>query len=142
MKKGWKITLITLGSLLGLVVVALVVVCWLLFTPARLTSIVNSLAGKYILCENHFERVDLTLFKTFPDVGLEVKNVVLVNPYTMPDDAPLAARAVQNDTLAHIGTLTVGIDLMAFLRDDAVVVRQVPAQRCVGQSLHGPRWLE
>lgn len=125
MKKGWKITLITLGSLLGLVVVALVVVCWLLFTPARLTSIVNSLAGKYILCENHFERVDLTLFKTFPDVGLEVKNVVLVNPYTMPDDAPLAAKAVQNDTLAHIGTLTVGIDLMAFLRDDAVVVRQV-----------------
>lgn len=125
MKKGWKITLISLGSLLGLVVVVVVVACWLLFTPARLTSIVNSLAGKYILCENHFERVDLTLFKTFPDVGLEVKEVVLVNPYTMPADAPLAAKAVQNDTLAHIGTLTVGIDLMAFLRDGAVVVRQV-----------------
>lgn len=125
MKKGWKITLITLGSLLGLVVVVVVVACWLLFTPARLTSIVNSLAGKYILCENHFERVDLTLFKTFPDVGLEVKNVVLVNPYTIPDSCPLATEAVQNDTLARIGSLTVGIDLMAFLKDNAIVVRQV-----------------
>ncbi len=125
MKKGWKISLISLGSLLGLVVVVVVVACWLIFTPARLTSIVNKLAGDYLTCENHFERVDLTLFKTYPNVGLDIEEVVLVNPYSLPDSNMLADRAVHNDTLAHIGTLTVGLDLKAFLKEGAVIVRQL-----------------
>ena len=41
MKKGWKIALITLGSLVGLVVVVVAVALWLVFTPAQLTKIVN-----------------------------------------------------------------------------------------------------
>ena len=43
-KKGWKITWIALGSLLGLVVVVLAVALWLVFTPSKQTKIVNSLA--------------------------------------------------------------------------------------------------
>ena len=125
MKKGWKIALISLGSLVGLVIIVVVVACWLLFTPARLTAIVNRLADDHIKCENHFEKVDLTLFKTWPNVGLEVEDVVLVNPYTLPEDNGLASVAVHNDTLARIPKLTVGIDLKAFLKDRAVIVRQL-----------------
>lgn len=125
MKKGWKIALITLGSILGLVIIVLVVACWLIFTPARLTAIVNNLAGDYLTCENHFEKVDLTLFKTYPNVGVDVENVVLVNPYTLPDSNVLAAKAIHNDTLAHIGSLTVGLDLKAFLKDRSIIVRQL-----------------
>ncbi len=125
MKKGWKIAIISLGSLLGLVIIIVVVACWLIFTPARLTSIVNKLAGDYLTCENHFERVDLTLFKTYPNVGLDIEDVVLVNAYTLPDSNTLADKAVQNDTLAHIGTLTVGLDLKAFLKEGAIIVRQL-----------------
>lgn len=115
MKKGWKIALVSLGSVVGLVAVVVMVACWLLFTPARLTAIVNKLAGQYILCENHFERVDLTLFKTFPNAGLDIQEVYLVNP--MPG-AP-------NDTVAHIGSLTVGIDVKAFWDDGSIIVRQL-----------------
>lgn len=125
MKKGWKIALISLGSLIGVVIIVVVVACWVIFTPARLTSIVNKLSADYLTCENHFERVDLTLFKTYPNVGLDVEDVVLINPYTLPDSNALAAKAVHNDTLAHIGSLTVGIDLRAFLKDRSIVVRQV-----------------
>ena len=48
MKKGWKIALISLGSLLGLVAVVVAVAMYLVFTPSRLTKIVNSLATDYI----------------------------------------------------------------------------------------------
>ena len=125
MKKGWKIALISLGSLLGLLIIVLVVVCWLLFTPSRLTAIVNKLSSEYVLCESHFSSVDLSLFKTWPDVGLKVNDVVLINPYQLPEDNALASKAVQNDTLAYLNSLTLGIDLKAFLQQRAVVVRQL-----------------
>ena len=114
-KKGWKITWITLGSLVGLVVVVLAVAMWLIFTPSKLTKIVNSLAGNYITCEAKFGNVDLTLLSTFPDAGLKIEDVVVVNPMEGAD----------NDTLAKIGSLTVGIDVMAFLKENKVIVHQV-----------------
>ena len=115
MKKGWKIALILLGSLLGLVVIVVAVALWLVFTPSQLTKIVNNLAGKYVLCESHFERVNLTLFRTFPDAGLRVDNVYIVNP---TEGAP-------SDTVARLGSLTVGVDVKKYLKEKEVVVHQV-----------------
>lgn len=114
-KKGWKITWISLGSLLGLIIILTVVALWLVFTPSRLTKIVNGLVGDFVTCDAHFENVDLTLLSTFPDAGLRIDNVVLVNP---TEGAP-------SDTLARVGSLTVGIDVMAYLRDNKVIVHQV-----------------
>lgn len=113
MKKPLKITLISIGSLLGLVIVAVLVACWLIFTPARLTSIVNSLAEKYVHCESDFEKVDLTLFKTFPNVGLDIQNVRLVNP----------TEGALSDTLMKVDDLTVSLDLKAFLSNGDIKVR-------------------
>lgn len=115
MKKGWKILLISLGSLLGLVIVVAAVAIWLVFTPSQLTKIVNKVAGSYVLAETHFDRVDLTLFKTFPDAGLKIDNVYIVNPM---EGAP-------SDTVARIGSLTLGVDVKAFLKEDKVIVHQV-----------------
>ena len=115
MKKGWKIALISLGSLLGLVLVVVTVALWLVFTPARLTSIVNRLAGNYVTCETHFDRVNLTLFKTFPDVGLDISDVYVVNPI----------EGAASDTVATIGNLTVGVDLKRYLKEKEVIVHQL-----------------
>lgn len=114
-RKGWKIAWIGLGSLLGLAATAVCVACWLVFTPTRLTGIVNKLSGKFLVCESHFEKVDLTLFRTFPNVGLEVKEVRLVNPVA----------GASNDTLAAIDNLTVGLNLKAFLKSRDIIVQQV-----------------
>ena len=113
-RKGWKITWITLGSLLGVIVLTVTVALWLIFTPSKLTKIVNGLAGDFILCESHFGNVELTLLSTFPDAGLKIEDVVLVTPMEGT-----------NDTVAHIGSLTVGIDIMAFLKENKVEVHQV-----------------
>ncbi len=115
MKKGWKIALISLGSLLGLAIVVVAVALWLVFTPAQLTKIVNRVAANYVNAETHFDRVDLTLFKTFPDAGLTIDNVYLVNPV---EGAP-------SDTVAHIGSLTLGVDVKSYLKEKKVIVHQV-----------------
>ena len=104
-----------MGSLLGLIVLVVGVALYVVSTPKHLTKIVNNLAGDFINCEAHFENVDLTLLSTFPDVGLEVKNVVLVNKM----------EGSGYDTLAHIENLTLGVDLKAYLFDDRVIVHQV-----------------
>ncbi len=114
-KKGWKITWISLGSLLGLVVIVLAVAMWMVFTPSKLTKIVNSLSDRFITCEASFGNVDLTLLSTFPDAGLRIDNVVIVNPM----------KGAPNDTLARIGSLTVGIDVKAFIKENKVIVHQV-----------------
>ncbi len=115
MKRWLKITLISLGSLLGLVVITAAVALWLIFTPSQLTKIVNNLAGRYVQCETHFGRVNLTLFKTFPDAGLTIDKVYVVNPM---EGAP-------SDTVATIGNLTVGVDVKRYLKEKEVVVHKV-----------------
>ncbi|MCR4659246.1 MAG: AsmA family protein [Bacteroidales bacterium] len=115
MKKGWKIALISLGSLLGLVVVVVVTVCYLIFTPSRLTSIVNKLADRFVQCEAKFENVDLTLLSTFPNAGLKINNVVIVNPL----------QGAPSDTVASLHSLTVGVDVKAYLKDKNIIVHQV-----------------
>ena len=115
MKKILKIVLITAGSLLGVVVIALGVTLWLIFTPAKLTGIVNKVTDKVLTCESHFETVDLTLFKTFPEVGLKVGGVVLINP----------TEGAQSDTLASIDEFVAAFDLKAFLKQDSVKVDEL-----------------
>lgn len=114
-KKGWKITWISLGSFLGLVLLLLGIALWLVFTPSQLTKLVNRYIGNFLDCDAHFEYVDLTFLSTYPDAGLVVKNVTLIKKIP----------GAYNDTLARIGDITLGIDLMAFLKDDELIVHQV-----------------
>lgn len=114
MKKGIKITLISVSSLLGLVLLTFLVACWLIFTPARLTAIVNKLSDKYLTCQSSFQKVDLTLFRTFPDAGIDIHNVVLVNPMEGTDD-----------TLARLNSLVLAVNVRDFVKNRDIIVKQV-----------------
>lgn len=115
MKRGWRIAIISLCSLLGVVIVTVVVALWIVLTPSRLTSIVNKLSDKFILCENHFDNVDLTFFKTFPYIGLEIEGFVLVNP----------TEWAVNDTVAYVKQLGVGINVREFLKNQNIEVKKL-----------------
>ena len=115
MKKRWKVLLVTVGSTLGLVAIVTTVALWLLLTPTRLTSIVNKLSDKYILCESHFESVDLTLIKTFPYIGLKVDDVTLI--YSM--------YGAKSDTVTSIGSVCVGFNLREYLRNGNIEVTKL-----------------
>ena len=84
MKKGLKITLISLLSLVGLFLLAICFLLWSVFSPARLTKLVNEEAPNFLNCDFHIDKADLTLFKTFPHVGIDLHGLLLLNPVYAP----------------------------------------------------------
>ncbi len=80
MKRFWKVFLITFLSILLLLIITVSIASWLVFTPERLTPIVRNQAGKIITCQYEIGEVDLTLFSTYPNFGLKVKDFALINP--------------------------------------------------------------
>ena len=112
MNKPLKITLISLGSLLSLVLITVIIACWIVVTPARLTSIVKKQAPNFINCDFDIERADLTIFKSFPKVGLKINDVVLVNPM---EGSP-------SDTLAYINECVVSVDVKKFINDNQIII--------------------
>lgn len=117
MKRFFKIFGITLGSLLGLVLVVVGLAVYVVLTPKRLTSVVHRVADCYITCPYEINNVDLTIVKTFPYVGLEVQGLYVINPV---EGAP-------SDTVLAIPRLVVGVDIKQAL-DGHLVIKQCQLQ--------------
>ncbi|MBQ2187913.1 MAG: hypothetical protein II401_05080 [Bacteroidales bacterium] len=112
MKKAYKVTWISLASLVGVVLIVLLIALYLLLSPKRLTGLVNRYAKDFITCEYNIGKVDLTLFKTFPDAGIEINDVVLINP----------TNGWTTDTLAAIDKLVVSVNLRKILFENEIIV--------------------
>ena len=121
MKRVWKIIGITLGSLLGVVLLVISVALWLVFTPKRLTPIVRQVADKIITAEHEVGQVELTFFSTFPDFGLRAEGLTIVNPMV----------GAQSDTLLSAPEVVATVDVMAFLRDKNLVVKELSLREAV-----------
>ena len=119
MKKVLKIAGITLASLVGLVIVVAVIVATMITSSGRLTKMVKKYAPEFVNCEMQLGKADLTLFKTFPNVGIDIEKVALINPM---EGSP-------SDTLANIDNLIVAVDIKKLLKEKEVVVR-----RCLLES--------
>lgn len=114
MKKPLKITLISLGSLIGLIIIVLAVVSDLVLNPKRSTRLVNKYASNFITCDYNIGKVDISLFKTFPDVGVEIQDLVLVN--SMPD--------CQNDTLAAVDECVIALNIKELLSNNNIIINK------------------
>lgn len=115
MKRWIKIGAITIGSLLTCTIIASLTACYLIFTPSRLTSIVNKVADKYLMCEMHVDEIDLTLFSSFPDISLQLNGTTLINPYV----------SGINDTVASIQLCEAVLDIKHLLKDNAITLRSL-----------------
>lgn len=114
MKKFWKIFGISVGSLLGVLTVAIAVVCNVVFSSGKLTPIVRDNIPKFVSCEVSLDTVDLTFFSTFPHLSLRIKNVNVVNPLA---GAP-------SDTVAAIGVLDASVNLWALVAERRLVLNR------------------
>lgn len=119
MKKFLKITGITLASLLGLLllvtVIGVSVLCHTVFTPKKLTPLVQQVGDSILLTPHHIGTVNLTLFHTFPHFGLEVEGLYILNPQP----------GAQSDTLLAAPRVYVGIDVDRYLDDGELAVTSV-----------------
>ena len=119
MKKGLKITLISLLSLLGLFLLTVCFALWSVFSPARLTKLVNQEAPNFLNCNFHIDKADLTLFKTFPHVGIDLHGLLLLNPvYGAP-----------TDTLLYVKHCTASLNIRELLNDKHIAIRDFHLQK-------------
>ncbi len=114
MKRALIITGITLGSLLLVLIAAVLIVIYVVFTPSRLTPIARQAAAEYITCEHEIGEVDLTFFSTFPRFGLRADGLLLINPKA----------GSQNDTVVSAPRFTVTVNLMEFLNNKNLVIHE------------------
>ena len=114
MKKTLKIIGITLGSLVGLVLIVAIVAVSMITSSGRLTKMVKKYAPQYINCDMALGKAKLTLFKTFPNVGVDIENVALINPMA----------GSPSDTLANIDNLIVVADAKKFLKEKEIIVKK------------------
>ncbi len=115
MKKALKITAITLSSIIGILLITIIIVCNIVFSPKTLTPIVRNNVGRFITCHADLDTAELTFFSTFPNFAINLSNVKVINPTT---DA-------QSDTLAHIGQLTASVNVSQFLFHGNLIINQV-----------------
>ncbi len=120
MKKALKITGITLLSLIGLVIIAAVVAYSVITSSGQLTKIVNKYVPQYIDCETRLGKADLTL-KTFPNLGVEINNVALINPMT----------GSPSDTLANIDRLILSADIKKILKN-----KDIQVEKCILENAY------
>ena len=107
-----KIGIGLLGFLL-VVLLATTIAVWYIFTPEKLTPIVNEQAKKYLSCQTNIEKVEPSFFSTFPYFGLELTNVSLI------EDTNLN----KPDTLLSSAKCLVSFDVMDFLLDNNITLK-------------------
>lgn len=115
MKKVGAIFGITIAGLIVVALLAASAVVWFVFTPARLTPMVRQVAQDYITCPHTIGDVELTFFSTFPQFGLAIDGLYLINP---TDGAP-------SDTLLAAPKVVAKINLQALWKNNAIIVDEV-----------------
>ena len=114
MKKALKIIGISLASIIVLAIIAVVIAFSVVTSSNKLTNLVKKYVPEFVTCEVQLGKADLTIFKTFPNIGVEIDNVALINPM----------QGSPSDTLANIDKLIVSADLKKFWKEDEIVVRK------------------
>ena len=78
-KKALKITAISLASVLAVLLLAVAVAIYFVFTPQKITPVVLNAANNNLQAHLDMESVELTFFSTFPRFGLKLTDGTLVS---------------------------------------------------------------
>lgn len=113
MKKACKITCISIASIIGLIIIAIIVALSIVLTPSRLTTIVKKQAPNFIECQVDIERAELTLLKTFPKAGICINNITLINPI---DEC-------HSDTLLSVQQAVAAVDIWKLTTKKQIIVK-------------------
>ncbi|MBR5159757.1 MAG: hypothetical protein IKW84_09295 [Bacteroidaceae bacterium] len=111
-KKALKITGISLGSLIGLVLILILVACWLVFSSSSLTKIAEKAIDKYSPARAKIDDVDLTLVGSYPFLGFRLNGLVV---YDDMETSPY-------DTLAAVDEFTVTVDFKTLYKEKKIIL--------------------
>lgn len=115
MKKTIKILLASVGSIILLLAIAVSVVIWIAFTPAKITPIIQKEVSKIISCQSSIGEVELTFFSTFPNFGLKIKDFALYHQN----------KFAEADTIVNAQELTGILNLVAFVKEKKLIINEL-----------------
>ena len=118
-KRVVKWSLLTLLSLFVLVSIGAGVMIYFIFTPSKLTPLVEKTAAGYLNADVHFGKIELTFFSTFPDFGLQMTDGTVVSN-VFRDSTKIAET---RDSLMSIESCLVTVNPMAYLLKNRIVVK-------------------
>lgn len=115
MKKCLKFFLISVGSLFLIISISASILIWVVFTPEKITPIIQKQLTGMVTCEAGVEDVSLTFFSTFPRFGIKTGHIYFKNP---TPGAP-------SDTLFSSRSLSAIIDFDAFRKHRKIVFNEL-----------------
>ena len=121
-KKAWRIVKICLIVFFSLILLLTGIVAFLInfiFTPEKVTPVVERIASDYLDAEVKIGSVELTFFSTYPRVALDVKDGLVVS-HALKDSC-----FDKTDTLISFKDCRVKANLGAYLARQRVVVRNI-----------------
>lgn len=118
-KETLKISGITLGTVLLVLLVAIAFVINFIVTPKKLTPVVLDAANQTLNAHLDMESVELTFFSTFPQFGLKVKNGSLVSK-ALNDSS-----WCKTDSLLSFKECVLTVNPIAYLTENRIVVHNL-----------------
>lgn len=118
-KKTLKISGITLGTVLLVLLVAIAFVINFIVTPKKLTPVVLDAANQTLNAHLDMESVELTFFSTFPQFGLKAKNGSLVSK-ALNDSS-----WCKTDSLLSFKECVLTVNPIAYLTENRIVVHNL-----------------
>ena len=112
MKKFLKIFLISFASLIGILIVTISILLWVVFTPKKLTPIVQKQVSQYVTCESKIGEVELTFFSTFPKFGIKINQTTLINPVV----------GATNDTLLNLKNVIGIVNISSLVKEKELII--------------------
>ncbi|PKQ61882.1 hypothetical protein BZG02_14755 [Labilibaculum filiforme] len=101
---------IALLAVVFIVTIATAIALWYIFTPEKLTPIVNKQAKDYLTCTTSIEKVAPTFFTTYPFFGVEISNLCLTENNS----------ASKTDTLLYAQKCFASLNVMSYLFHDNI----------------------
>lgn len=88
---------------------------WYVFTPEKLTPIINKQAEKYITCKLNIGKVEPTFFSSYPFFGVEINKLCITNKENK--------NAITADTLVYAATCNASFDIKSYLFDNDIKLK-------------------
>lgn len=121
-KRLVKWTLWSLFTLIFVVLVGVGIVLNFVFTPSKLTPVVEKIAGEYLDAEIRFSDIELTFFSTFPDFGLRMDSATVVSK-VYQDSSGVGASYTARDSLMSIKSCLLTINPVAYLTKNRIIIK-------------------
>lgn len=118
LKRILRWTVRILLVLFAVILIGITIAVNFIFTPSKLTPVVQKTVNGFLDAEVHFGKIELTFFSTFPDFGLKMTDATVVSG-VFRDTAAITGR----DSLMRVESCLVTVNPLAYLLKNRVEIK-------------------